>query len=99
MSSYYNIVDDRTIIKNNFFIKDNRFLTSYYNLRSIDQKIQKNNSIKSTHEYKLFLQKNSISLINKERALLNNIAKLDIIKRTNNVNHSNDINYINKLKY
>ena len=99
MSSYYNIADDTTIIKNNFFIKDNRFLTSYCNLRIIDQKIQKNNSIKSIQEYKLFLQKKSICLINKDRTLLNNIAKLDTINRTNNVNRHNDINYIKVLKY
>ena len=96
MELYYNIADYRTKLKNDFFIKDNRFLTSYYNLRTIDQNIQKKNSIKSIHKYKLFLQENSISLINKDKILLNNIAKYDIIHRNTNVNRINDINYSNK---
>ena len=91
----YNNTLDITNIKNDFFVNDDRFLSSYYNRRTIDQNLQKKNSIKTISEYKIFLQKNSINLINNDRIILNNISKIDNNKRNTNVNINNDINYIN----
>ena len=91
----YNNTLDITNTKNDFFVNDSRFMTSYYNNRTIDQNLQKKNSIKTISDYKVFLQKNSNNLINNDRTILNNISKIDNNKRNTNINYINDINYIN----
>ena len=94
MELYNNTLNIKDI-KNDIFIHDNRFMTSYYNSRAVDQNIQTKNLINTISDYKIFLQRNSINLINNDRTLLNNITKIGIINRNNNINRNNDINYIN----
>ena len=51
-------------------MQDGRFITNYVRPNIIDQIIKNENNISSSHDYRLFLQKNGDSIINKERELL-----------------------------
>ena len=48
-------------------MQDGRFITNYVRPNIIDQIIKNENNISSSHDYRLFLQKNGDSIINKER--------------------------------
>jgi len=48
-------------------MQDGRFITNYVRANIIDQMIKNVNNINSSHDYRLFLQKNGDSIINKER--------------------------------
>lgn len=60
-------------------MQDGRFLTNYVRTSIIDQVVRDVNNIKSSSEYRLFLQNNSESIITKEREnlLKNNTCNVD----------------------
>jgi hypothetical protein len=54
-------------------MEDGRFLTSYVRGRVVDQYIRNINNIESAHNYKLFLQDNTIQILNNlSKSLANN---------------------------
>jgi hypothetical protein len=54
-------------------MEDGRFLTSYVRGRVVDQYIRNINNIDSAHNYKLFLQDNTIQILNNlSKSLANN---------------------------
>ena len=53
-------------------MQDGRFITNYVRTNIIDQVLREMNSIKSSSDYRLFLQKNGDTIINNER---NNLIK------------------------
>lgn len=60
-------------------MQDGRFITNYVRTNIIDQVLRDVNNIKSSSEYRLFLQNNSESIITKEREnlLKNNTCNVD----------------------
>jgi hypothetical protein len=78
-------------------MQDQRFLTNYTRGRVFDQMIRKINSINSSQDYKLFLQQNSETILNKEyNALIKyntccvngKCVKLSNINKFHNIQHS-----------
>jgi hypothetical protein len=69
-------------------MQDGRFITNYLRTSIIDQVVREVNGIKSSNEYRLFLQNNTESIINKEREnlLKNNTCNVDgrCVKLSNN---------------
>ena len=53
-------------------MQDGRFITNYVRTNIIDQVLREMNSIKSSSDYRLFLQKNGDTIMNNER---NNLIK------------------------
>jgi hypothetical protein len=53
-------------------MQDGRFITNYVRTNIIDQVLKDMNAIKSSSDYRLFLQKNGDTIINNER---NNLIK------------------------
>ena len=51
-------------------MQDGRFITNYVRSNVFDQFVRNVNEIQSSHEYRLFLQQNGDSILNKERAYL-----------------------------
>lgn len=51
-------------------MSDSRFLTSYVDSDVLDQYIRHVNKIESSHDYRLFLQKNANKIMNREKAYL-----------------------------
>lgn len=60
-------------------MQDGRFITNYTRQRVVDQYIRGVNNIISAQDYKDFLQINSETIINRERAFNdeNNVCKID----------------------
>jgi hypothetical protein len=54
-------------------MQDGRFITNYTKNSTFEQFIRNINQIDSVQEYKQFLQENGDTIINRERAYLNNI--------------------------
>jgi hypothetical protein len=69
-------------------MQDGRFITNYVRTSIIDQVVREVNGIKSSNEYRLFLQNNTENIINKERdnLLKNNTCNVDgkCVKLSNN---------------
>jgi hypothetical protein len=69
-------------------MQDGRFISNYVKPNIIDQVFRDANGIKSSNEYRLFLQNNAESIINKERdyLLTNNTCNIDgrCLKLSNN---------------
>jgi len=51
-------------------MSDGRFLTSYVDSDVLNQYIRHVNKLKSSNDFRIFLQKNGNTIINRERALL-----------------------------
>ena len=51
-------------------MQDGRFISNYVRSNVFDQFVRNVNEIKSAHDYRLFLQQNGDSILNKERAYL-----------------------------
>ena len=51
-------------------MQDARFITNYMRTRVFEQKIRDVNKIESAHDYKVFLQTNGETIMNRERAYL-----------------------------
>jgi hypothetical protein len=51
-------------------MQDARFITNYYPNRGFEQHIRNVNNIKSAQDYKLFLQRNGDTIVNREVAYL-----------------------------
>ena len=54
-------------------MQDGRFLTNYVRARIFDHSIRNINSINSAQDFKVFLQKNGDTILNNERAKLNEL--------------------------
>lgn len=59
-------------------MQDARFITNYHPNRTFEQHIRNVNSINSAQEYKLFLQKNGDTIMNRERAYLNKLNTCEV---------------------
>ena len=60
-------------------MQDGRFITNYHRQRVFDQYIRGINKIDSAQDYKMFLQNNGDTIINRERAYNdnNNVCKIE----------------------
>lgn len=59
-------------------MQDARFITNYYPKRTFEQHIRHVNNIDSAQDYKLFLQQNGDTIMNKERAFISKINTCEI---------------------
>jgi hypothetical protein len=59
-------------------MQDARFITNYHPHRSFEQHIRSVNNLGSAQDYKLFLQKNGDTIMNKERAYLAKINTCEV---------------------
>lgn len=54
-------------------MQDARFITNYIHHRQVDQIIRNVNKIDSAQEYRQFLQANGDTILNKERAIIQDV--------------------------
>jgi hypothetical protein len=62
-------------------MQDKRFITNYIRGRVYDQYIRKINNIDSSMDYKLFLQQNTETILNRERNILNDLHTCNTNKK------------------
>ena len=77
-------------------MNDGRFISSYVRGRIVDQYMRNSNNIDSAHEYKLFLQDNTDSILNNLNNSLKNNNTCNINNQCNTLSLNN---IINKNKY
>ena len=61
-------------------MSDGRFLSNHINASVVNQKIRSLNRIKSSDEFRFFLQNNAVKIIDNELKYLNNNNRCKIIK-------------------
>ena len=67
-------------------MSDGRLITTYLNNNEVNQFIAKSNNLKTSNEYRKFLQENALQIINNERNLI-------IKKNTCNVQNNKSCTY------
>ena len=96
MNKYIKISNYNYIMDNRYWsnecpalMQDGRFITNYIRSNVFEQLIKNTNGIESVHDYRLFLQKNGDSILNREREILVKINTCDVNGKC--VNLSNNI--------
>ena len=77
-------------------MNDGRFISSYVRSRIVDQYIRNSNNLDSAHDYKLFLQDNTDTILNNLNNSLKNNNTCNINTQCNKLSLNN---IINKNKY